>query len=120
MKLCPTTVLVAILAECSMTHGVGGSGPEQSPRFPPAKKKELPWLPVLGGQMKTTLFDGRWGCRREFMRSYQTECAQQGFPLIGCMLLAEPTPKELQDRCPRRNAQQLRAVTAPPSESVMP
>jgi|GEM_PF-4227016 len=70
--------------------------------------------------MKTTLFYGRWQCRREFTRSYQPECAPQGYPLMGYMRLAEPAPNELLDRCPRRNAQQLRAVTAPPSESVMP
>jgi hypothetical protein len=52
-------------------------------------KKELPWLTVPGGQMKTTLFYGPWQCRQQFMNQCQTECAGEGYPLMGCMWLAD-------------------------------
>ncbi|PTL75218.1 hypothetical protein DAT35_55980 [Vitiosangium sp. GDMCC 1.1324] len=42
-----------------------------------------------GGRMKTTLFYGPWQCRQEFMNGCQKECAQQGYPLMGCMWLAD-------------------------------
>jgi len=80
-----STVLVAILAGCSTTHGTGGSGSDPSPGIQPATKKELPWIPVLGGRMKTTLFYGPWQCRQEFMRTCQRECAR----VMGCMWLAD-------------------------------
>ena len=52
-------------------------------------KKELPWLNVLGGRMKTTLFYGPWQCRQEFMNGCQRDCASEGYPLMGCMWLAD-------------------------------
>jgi hypothetical protein len=52
-------------------------------------KKELPWLTVLGGKMRTTFFYGPWQCREAFMADCQKECAQQGYRLMGCMWLAD-------------------------------
>ncbi len=89
MKLAGTVVLLMLLAGCATTNGTGGSGPSPSPGVQPATKKELPWLDVLGGRMKTTLFYGPWQCRREFMRTCQRECVQQGHQLMGCMWLAD-------------------------------
>jgi hypothetical protein len=94
MKLVRTAVLVVLFTGCATTRGIGGSGPGESGPSPsagakPAVKKELPWLNVPGGRMKTTFFYGPWQCRREFMQSCQTECAQQGYPLKGCMWLAD-------------------------------
>ncbi len=52
-------------------------------------KKELPWLDVPGGRMKTTLYYGPWQCRREFMSDCQKQCKREGYPLKGCMWLAD-------------------------------
>jgi hypothetical protein len=89
MKLAETLVLLVFLAGCATTQGTGGSGPSPSPGAKPAVKKELPWLNVPGGQMKTTLFYGPWQCRREFMNGCQRECASEGYKLMGCMWLAD-------------------------------
>ena len=89
MKLCRTAVLGAFLIGCATPQGTGGSGSSPSSGVQPAVKKELPWLPVLGGRMKTTLFYGPWQCRQDFMQMCQKECAQQGHRLMGCMWLAD-------------------------------
>jgi len=39
--------------------------------------------------MKTTLFYGPWQCRREFMNDCQRQCASEGYPLKGCIWLAD-------------------------------
>jgi hypothetical protein len=52
-------------------------------------KKELPWLEVFGGRMRTTFFYGPWQCRQTFMAECQTECTRQGYRLMGCMWLAD-------------------------------
>ncbi|KFA89157.1 hypothetical protein Q664_36650 [Archangium violaceum Cb vi76] len=93
MKLAGAVVLLVFLTGCATTQrtdgpGTGGSGPSPSPGAKPAVKKELPWLNVLGGRMKTTLFYGPWQCRREFMNQCQTECGS-GYKLKGCMWLAD-------------------------------
>lgn len=81
--------MLLILSGCATSHGIGGSGSPPLGVPTTATKKELPWIQVLGGQMKTTLFYGPWQCRQEFMRMCQRECAQQGHPLMGCMWLAD-------------------------------
>ncbi len=88
MKLAEAVVLV-FLSGCATTQGTGGSGPSPSPGAKPAVKKELPWLNVPGGRMRTTLFYGPWQCRREFMNGCQKECASEGHTLKGCMWLAD-------------------------------
>jgi hypothetical protein len=90
MKLAGAVVLLVLLTGCATTQGTGGSGPSRPPPgVQPATKKELPWLNVPGGQMKTTLFYGPWQCRREFMNGCQRECASEGHTLMGCMWLAD-------------------------------
>jgi hypothetical protein len=87
-----TMVLLMLLAGCGSTNGASGSlgtKPTPSPGARPAVKKELPWLTVPGGRMKTTLFYGPWQCRREFMNECQMQCASEGHPLKGCMWLAD-------------------------------
>jgi hypothetical protein len=39
--------------------------------------------------MKTTLYYGPWQCRREFMTDCQKQCDREGYPLKGCMWLAD-------------------------------
>jgi hypothetical protein len=87
MKQTGTVVLLALLAGCGSANL--GTKPTPSPGAQPAKKKELPWLTVPSGRMKTTLFYGPWQCRQEFMRMCQMECAQQSHRLMGCMWLAD-------------------------------
>ena len=82
-------VLLVLMAGCATTQATGGSGPDPSPGARPAVKKELPWLTVPGGQMRTTFFYGPWQCRQVFMTECQKECAQQGYRLMGCMWLAD-------------------------------
>ncbi|WP_375772614.1 hypothetical protein NR798_17555 [Archangium gephyra] len=82
-------LLLVLLATCGTAQGAGGAGASPSPGVQPATKKELPWLTVPGGRMKTTLFYGPWQCRQQFMRSCQQECAQKGHQLMGCMWLAD-------------------------------
>ncbi|WNG52105.1 hypothetical protein F0U60_54370 [Archangium minus] len=89
MKLAGAVVLLMVLTGSETTQGTGGSGPSPSPGARPAVKKELPWLNVPGGRMKTTLFYGPWQCRREFMNGCQQECASEGYKLMGCMWLAD-------------------------------
>ncbi len=94
MKLAKTVVLAVFFIGCATTQrtdgpGTGGSGPSPSPGARPAVKKELPWLNVPGGRMKTTFFYGPWQCRREFMNGCQRECASEGHTLKGCMWLAD-------------------------------
>lgn len=83
------TVLFILLIGCATAHGAGEPAPLPSPGVKPATKKELPWMEVLGGRMKTTLFYGPWQCRQEFMRTCQRECVQQGHRLMGCMWLTD-------------------------------
>jgi hypothetical protein len=90
MKPSQMAMLLVLLAGADPIQGADGPGPASpSPAVQPATKKELPWLDVPGGRMKTTLFYGPWQCRREFMRMCQKECAQEGHPLMGCMWLAD-------------------------------
>lgn len=90
MRLADAVVLLVLLTGGPTSQGAGGSGPSRSPPgVQPATKKELPWLNVPGGRMKTTLFYGPWQCRREFMRTCQRECVQQGHQLMGCIWLAD-------------------------------
>lgn len=92
MKLSWTVVLLMLFAGCGSTNGASGplgTQPTPSPGAKPAVKKELPWLTVPGGRMKTTLFYGPWQCRQEFMNQCQRECAGHGYPLMGCMWLAD-------------------------------
>jgi hypothetical protein len=87
-----TLVLLVLLAGCGSINGASdslGTKPTPSPGAKPAVKKELPWLNVPGGRMKTTLYYGPWQCRREFMNQCQLECAQQNYKLKGCMWLAD-------------------------------
>jgi hypothetical protein len=91
MKPCWTAVLLMVLVGCGSTNGAGRS---PAPAALPAKKKELPWLPVPGGRMKTTLFYGPWQCNQRFMTSCQRECALKSSTpkapaLMGCMWLAD-------------------------------
>jgi hypothetical protein len=92
MKHCWTVVLLMLSTGCGSTNGASGplgTDPRPSPGAKPATKKELPWLTVPGGRMKTTLFYGPWRCRREFMNQCQTACAREGHVLKGCMWLAD-------------------------------
>ncbi|KFA91301.1 hypothetical protein Q664_22935 [Archangium violaceum Cb vi76] len=89
MKLAGAVVLLVLLTGCATTQGTGGSGPSPSPGVQPARKKELPWLNVPGGQMKTTLFYGPWQCRRQFVNQCQMECAKESHTLMGCIWLAD-------------------------------
>lgn len=90
MKLAGAVVLLVYLTGCATTQGTGGSGPSRPPPgVQPATKKELPWLDVPGGRMKTTLYYGPWQCRREFMNDCEKQCAAEGYPLKGCMWLVD-------------------------------
>jgi hypothetical protein len=89
MRLAGAVVLLVFLTGCATTQGTGGSGPSPSPGAKPAVKKELPWLNVPGGRMKTTLFYGPWQCRREFMNGCQKKCISEGYKLMGCIWLAD-------------------------------
>ncbi len=82
-------VLLVLLTGCATTPGTGGSGPLSSSGGQPAAKKELPWLSVPGGRMKTTLFYGPWQCRQEFMNGCRKKCVSEGFTLMGCIWLAD-------------------------------
>ena len=85
-------VLLVLLIGCGSTNsasGYLGTKPTPSPGARPAVKKELPWLTVPGGRMKTTFFYGPWQCRQQFMNQCQFQCAQAGYPLMGCMWLAD-------------------------------
>ncbi|WP_043428514.1 hypothetical protein [Cystobacter fuscus] len=87
-----TVVSLPLLAGCGSTNGASSSfEPKRTPApgARPAVKKELPWLNVPGGRMRTTLFYGPWQCRREFMNDCQRQCAREGHPLKGCMWLAD-------------------------------
>lgn len=87
MKLSGTVVQLMILVGCGAANI--GTQPTPSPGAKPAVKKELPWLTVPGGRMRTTLFYGPWQCRREFMNQCQMQCASEGYVLKGCMWLAD-------------------------------
>jgi hypothetical protein len=87
MKLGWTVVQLVLLAGCGSANL--GTKPTPSPGAKPAVKKELPWLTVPGGRMKTTFFYGPWPCRREFMNRCQLECVGKSYPLKGCMWLAD-------------------------------
>jgi hypothetical protein len=89
MKLAGALMLLMVLTGCATNQGTGGSGPSPSPGVQPATKKELPWLDVPGGRMKTTLYYGPWQCRREFMNDCQKQCDREGHALKGCMWLAD-------------------------------
>jgi hypothetical protein len=84
MKWALMVVLLALLAGCGSFNEASGSlgtKPTPSPGAKPATKRELPWLTVTGGRMKTTLFYGPWQCRREFMNQCQRECVGENYPL---------------------------------------
>lgn len=83
MRLTWMAVLLVLLLGCATHHGTGGSGPT------PATKKELPWLDVFGGRMRTTLFYGPWQCRQEFMNDCRRQCSRERLPLRGCIWLAD-------------------------------
>ena len=90
MKLARAVLLLVYFAGCATTQGTGGSGPSRpSPGVQPATKKELPWLDVPGGRMKTTLYYGPWQCRQEFMNECQKQCGGEHYALMGCMWLAD-------------------------------
>jgi hypothetical protein len=87
-----TAVLLMLSVGCGAIHGASdgiGIKPTPAPGAKPAVKKELPWLVLPNGSMKTTLFYGPWQCRQDFMRMCQVECAQSGHPLRGCIWLAD-------------------------------
>jgi hypothetical protein len=91
MKACWNVVLVMLIAGGGATYGMERT---PAPGALPAKKKELPWIPVPGGRMKTTLFYGPWQCNQRFMTSCQRECALKKPALkkpalMGCMWLAD-------------------------------
>ncbi len=89
MKRVGTVMVLLLFVGCATPRGTGGSGPSSSPGVQPVVKKELPWLEVFGGRMRTTFFYGPWQCRQAFMTECQRECAQQGYRLMGCMWLAD-------------------------------
>ncbi|WP_245814160.1 hypothetical protein [Cystobacter ferrugineus] len=92
MKSAKVVLLLMLLAGCGSTNGTSGSlGTKPTPSLGarPATKKELPWLTVPGGRMKTTLFYGPWQCRQAFMNGCQVECGSAGYPLMGCIWLAD-------------------------------
>jgi hypothetical protein len=89
MKLAGAVVVLVLLTGCATTQGTGGSGPSPSPGAKPAVKKELPWVNVPGGRMKTTLFYGPWQCRKQFMNQCEAECDSEHRKLKGCMWLAD-------------------------------
>ncbi|MBN9684737.1 hypothetical protein JYJ93_20055 [Corallococcus sp. NCSPR001] len=75
-------VLLALVGCGSATIGGGGS---------PARAK---WVsPVFttpdGGQLRTTLYYGPWQCSAAFLSRCESKCAAQGYPLMGCMWLAD-------------------------------
>ena len=83
-------VWVLLMGCGTSAHGPLGPKPVPSLGAKPAVKKELPWLALPGGRrMKTTLFYGPWQCRKNFMRMCQAECAREGYPLMGCIWLAD-------------------------------
>jgi hypothetical protein len=87
-----TVVLLLLIAGCGSINeasGSLGSRPKPSPGAKPAVKKELPWLTVPGGRMRTTLFYGPWQCRQQFMNECRMKCASEGHVLKGCMWLAD-------------------------------
>ena len=84
-----TVMFLVALMGCMTPQGAGGSRFSPSPGARPAVKKELPWLNVPGGRMKTTLFYGPWQCRQAFMNQCQLECASESYKLMGCMWLAD-------------------------------
>jgi hypothetical protein len=89
MKLARIAALLLLFAGCATHQGTGGSDPSTSRGAQPVVKKELPWLEVFGGRMRTTFFYGPWQCRQDFMTECQRECAQQARQLMGCMWLAD-------------------------------
>lgn len=89
MKTPRAVAWLMLLTGCATMEGPGGSGPASPPQARPAVKKELPWLIVPDGRMRTTLFYGPWQCRQTFMNQCQSECASAGYKLMGCMWLAD-------------------------------
>lgn len=81
-------VLGVVLLGSTTSQGADPTGAAPSPSSPTAKR-ELPWLSTPSGRMRTTLFYGPWQCRREFMTGCQAQCAQEGYPLMGCIWLAD-------------------------------
>jgi hypothetical protein len=83
-----------VWASLSLMVLLGCGSINESSRLPapgalPAKKKELPWFKVPGGEMKTTLFYGPWQCNQRWMNACQQECGGQKRVLQGCMWLAD-------------------------------
>ncbi|WP_338263428.1 hypothetical protein [Corallococcus caeni] len=75
-------MLLALLGCGSAT--VGGEGS-------PARAR---WVsPILstpdGGQLRTTIYYGPWQCSAAFLSRCESKCAAQGYPLMGCMWLAD-------------------------------
>lgn len=86
MRLLASVAAVAFLSGCGSTND---SLRLPAPGARPATKKELPWLTVPGGRMKTTLFYGPWQCNQRWMTDCERECTLAKRPLMGCMWLAD-------------------------------
>ncbi|WP_375759774.1 hypothetical protein [Corallococcus exercitus] len=74
--------LLALVGCGSATAGGGGS---------PARAK---WVGSVirtpdGGQLRTTIYYGPWQCSAAFLSRCERKCSAQGYPLMGCMWLAD-------------------------------
>lgn len=56
---------------------------------PAFAKWEGPWIDAAVGRSKATFYYGPWQCNQKWMESCQRECAAKGYPLKGCMWLAD-------------------------------
>lgn len=76
------TTILSLVGCGSATVGGGGS---------PARAK---WVGSVvrtpdGGQVRTTIYYGPWQCSAAFLSRCESKCAAQGYPLMGCMWLAD-------------------------------
>ncbi|RKG82781.1 hypothetical protein D7W82_26220 [Corallococcus sp. CA049B] len=81
-SLASAAVLLTLAGCGSATVGGGGS---------PARGK---WVGSVvrtpdGGQLRTTIYYGPWQCSAAFLSRCESKCAAQGYPLMGCMWLAD-------------------------------